>query len=54
MSKLGEEKEGVFSKETFERETLAKVLILEIVLPTILYMISLKFPPTPTSPFTHP
>ena len=41
-------------KKILREKTLAKHLIIRDCLPTILYIISLKFPFTPTSPSTHP
>ena len=47
-------KKKEYLQETFERETLAKYLRVRDCLPTILYIISLKFPFTLTSLSTHP
>ena len=47
-------KKKEYLQETFERETLAKHLRVRDCLPTILYIIFLKFQFTSTSPTTHP
>ena len=47
-------KKKEYLQETFERETLAKHLRVRDCLPTILYIISLEFPFTPTPPPIHP
>ena len=41
-------------KKLLREKTLAKHLRVRDCLPTILYIISLEFPFTPTSPSTHP